>query len=84
MALFHGWGVTSELVNFGSNTPAFSKKEVGLQMLNLIYYIMRRSGLGGQKFPAGKIYLDNIILGCLRVAYEEGLTDKQSVLPFNM
>ena len=82
--LFHGWGVSSELANFDPDSQVFNKKEVGLLMLNLMHYMMRRSGLGGQNFPAAKVKMDDIVLGCLRIAYEEALPKEQSVLPFNM
>jgi len=68
--------ISSELVG---------KREAGLEMIQVMYQIMRRGELGDPGMQDhGNTSLDQIVMGCLRAVYEEGLRGKEHLLPYTI
>jgi len=60
-----------------------SKRESGLLMLQVIHRMLRRSQLGNpDPTYKGKGTLDEIVMGCLRAAYQESLEGEGHLLPW--
>jgi len=54
-------------------------------MVDLVHTLMRRSALGNRSFGLDwEETMNQIIHGCLRAVYEEGLQDYQSVVPLSI
>ena len=82
MTLFNGWDISVQKVELAGCSLPLCKREAGLMMLNFIHYLLRRSSLGDEGGrPATRVTKEQIVLGCLKAVYVEGLSIAQHVLP---
>jgi len=83
--LFVGWEIEAESIKLNTEENQGSKRELGLIMLAFIHFLMRRSYLGDEELGSMEpIFLDLIILGCLKAIYMEGLGGHEHVLPLSI